>query len=135
MKPFMYSLFVMMFAIAPAAGVLAQRSFGPTPSVAVEADADDQAAAMLATSLRDQLRKSARYRLAAGTSAAEVVIHVVGLAIPSCRPTSAIAVSYVALPTEKHLGTAVLTTDRSRVASSAKEVLTRLPNMLADAGK
>ena len=132
MKPLTNWLFLMMFAIASAAGASAQRSSGSGTLVAIESDADDRAATLLANALRDQLRKSARYQLAGATSGAEVVIHIVGLAIPSCRPTSAIAVSYVALPSEKHLGTAVLTTDPSRSASSAKEVLTKLPGMLAD---
>ena len=135
MKPLTNCLFLMMFVIAWSGAASAQRSVGSRTVVAVETDAGDQSADLLASSLRDQLRKSARYQLAAGTSGAEVVIHLVGLAIPSCRPASAIAVSFVALPTQKHLGTAVLTTDRSRAASSAKEVLTRLPNMLADSRK
>jgi ethanolamine utilization microcompartment shell protein EutL len=114
---------------APAAGK--QPVERTMTSIGITADADDASATMLAEALRDQLRKSARYRLAERPSSAHVVIHVVGLAIPNCRPTSAIAVSYVSLPTEKHLGTAVLTTDRSRATSSARDVLAKVPQMLS----
>jgi ethanolamine utilization microcompartment shell protein EutL len=122
-------------SIVIASGVMATTS-GQQPLqragtiVAITTAPDDSPAAMLSEALRDQLRRSARYQLADKASDAHIVVHVVGLAIPSCRPSNAIAVSYVGLPTEKHLGTAVLTTDQSRVATSARDVLNKLPQML-----
>lgn len=103
------------------------------PSIAIEADKGDGPATTLADALREELRRSKEYRLADGPPSAGVIIHLVGLAIPNCRPANAVAVSYVSAPTEKHLGTAVLITTPSRMVASARDVLAKLQQMWGDA--
>src|SRR5687767_10302230 len=111
-------------------GASAQQPPDASTAIVLHADKDDSAATMLAGAIRDELRRSVPYRLVDGADAANLVVHLVGLVIPNCRPASAIAVSFVSVPTEKHLGTAVLTTDRFTVSSSARDVLARIPEMV-----
>jgi hypothetical protein len=123
---------IILFAILttiPVAAAAQQPSELPSTAVAIQADKDDSAATMLAGALREELRRSVPYRLVDSAAAANLVVHLVGLVIPNCRPASAIAVSLVSVPAEKHLGTAVLTTDRFRVSSSARDILAKIPQM------
>jgi hypothetical protein len=85
---------------------------------------------MLAEALLGELSRSKEYRLAGTLAEAGVIIHVVGLIIPDCRSTNAVAVSYVSSPTGKHLGTAVLITTKARAAASARGVLVKLHQMM-----
>jgi hypothetical protein len=122
-----------LFAILTTIPVAASAQQPPevaSTAIVVQADKADSAAMMLVGAIHEELRRSVVYRLVDSADAANLVVHVVGLVIPNCRPASAIAVSFVNAPAEKHLGTAVLTTDRFRVSSSARDILARIPEMV-----
>jgi hypothetical protein len=119
-----------MLATIPVGASAQQPPELASTAIVIQADKDDSAATMLAGAIREELRRSVAYKLVDRAAGANIVVHLVGLVIPNCRPASAIAVSFVSVPAEKHLGTAVLTTDRFRVSSSARDILARIPEMI-----